>query len=229
MTTKPKNNIIQETREIINEPSDIENVSLLGLNIDIFPTVFNPKNFFSSQWFAKELDTLIRGYGSFLEVGCGTGIISLFLAKENPNLKVFCTDVMEQAEKNTKHNAEKNNISNKVSVFCGDVFDGLPQDLKSDVIFWAMPFGFLDEKEVLEGRDVQVFDPGYRAIQKFFVDVRERINEHGHIYIGFSDVIGDTPLLEKIAKENKFELSLVVESYGTEKSKVDMKIYELKG
>jgi release factor glutamine methyltransferase len=198
---------------------------MLGLKLLIDDEVFNPDIFFSSKWFAENIARFTSHKKSFLEVGCGTGIISLYCAKQNVNLNVYATDINPRASKLTKSNSELNRIDG-VHVYHGDVFDGIPSETKADVIFWSMPFGYLDESEVLNNNDWQVFDPGYRAIRKFFEEAREYLNENGKILFGFSVDVGHFDLIQDIAIENNFELTLINKTNGIEKEDVSMEIWE---
>jgi len=89
-------------------------------------------------------------------------------AMANPNLKVVSTDVSPFASQNTQQNAKQLGVQEQVKVYTGDVLESIPSTLKFDIIFWALPFGFLDPGTSTSLEDLQVFDPGYRSIRKFF-------------------------------------------------------------
>ena len=222
---KPKEKIIQSTRELIEQKINLKEISILNLKIRIDSEVFNPSTFFSSQWFSENLAEITENKKSFLEIGCGTGIISLYCGKRNPYLNIYSTDINPKASEITKLNSDLNKINN-IHVYCGDVFDGIPEGVSVDIIFWAMPFGYLDEFTPLNNNDWQVFDPGYRAIRKFFEGARKYINNNGRILFGFSRDIGHFDLIKEIAYEYNFELKLITETYGIEKDSVSMEIWE---
>ncbi len=205
-----------------------EEIEIAGVKIITNPEVFNPAVFFSSEWFAGEISGLTKGESILIEVGCGTGIVSIKSAIENPDLKVYATDINDQAAVQTKINAELNKVSDRIFTYSGDVLDSIPKDIKANSIFWAMPFGYLNPTDELEGRDTQVFDPGYRAIRKFFSDSKKYLKKGGRILIGFSKDIGHMELLEEIARENNTSLKLLVNIEGVEKTSVSMEIFEAK-
>lgn len=228
MNINPKEQFIGSTRELINVKKDSETHDLIGLKITTDPEVFDPTVFFSSQWFGDNVSSLVKGEKILIEIGCGTGIVSLKAAKENPELVVYSTDINPSAKETTIKNAELNNLSNQVHAYSGDVFDGLPKDIYADSIFWAMPFGFLNPDEEMTGRDWQVFDPGYRAIRKFFTEAKDHLTGKGRLLVGFSEDIGHLDLLKEIAEENNFSLTLLTNTKGEEKDTVSMEIWEAK-
>lgn len=228
MNINPKQQFIDSTRELINSSTDPEEVVISGVSLLTDPSVFNPSVFFSSEWFAGCISELVQGEHVLIEVGCGSGIVSIKSAIKNPDLHVYATDINTRAAELTEINAEKNGVSSRISSYSGDVLDAIPQSIKADSIFWAMPFGFLDPAEALDGRDTQVFDPGYRAIKKFFADARKYLKENGRLLVGFSVDIGHYELLEQIAHDNGFTLKLLKKTKGIEKDSVSMEIYEVR-
>ncbi len=228
MTINPKQQFVDGTRQMLALSNDSKEVELLDISITTDPEVFNPDVFFSSQWFAEEITKLVKNEGILIEVGCGTGIVSIKAAKENPNLEVYSTDIIEKAKELTAFNAEKNNVGQRIHAYSGDVLDSIPKKLRADSIFWAMPFGYLVPEEEMKGKDTQVFDPGYRAIRKFFKDARNYLKDTGRLLIGFSVDIGHFDLLEEIIKENNFSIKLLNKTSGVEKDSVSMEIWEVK-
>jgi methylase of polypeptide subunit release factors len=132
---------IEQTRTFQNQnrKEDRVNIEVLQNSYSIHPAVFNPTYFPSTEWYAKMINKYITDNQSFCEVGCGAGIISCYLAKQNPNLKILATDINPFATENTLYNAQKNNIENRISIATGDVLDCVG-NVKFDSIFWAMPF-----------------------------------------------------------------------------------------
>lgn len=228
MNTNPKKQFVDSTRELIGITNVPQDVVISGISITTDPEVFNPTVFFSSEWFAEHISSLVKDEDVLIEVGCGTGIVSIKSAKNNLSLRVHATDINTKAVDLTKLNAEKNGVSERVHSYSGDVLDAIPESVKADSIFWAMPFGYLEPEEVLTGRDTQTFDPGYRAIKKFFVDSKKYLREDGRLLVGFSIDIGHFELLKQIANENGFDLKLLEQTKGMEKDAVSMEIYEAK-
>jgi GTP cyclohydrolase II len=166
---------IEQTRTFQNQNKKEEwtTTNLLGHTYSIHPAVFNPAYFPSTAWYAEVVNTLIKDQKQFCEVGCGSGVISCYLAKENKDITIFATDINPFAPENTLYNAQLLQVEDRIKVTSGDVLDGIAESEKFDSIFWAMPFGFMDPGAHLSIEDSQFFDAGYRAIRKFLKDSKK--------------------------------------------------------
>lgn len=56
-----------------------------------------------------------------MDIGCGSGVISLILAYSNTKLNVDAIDIQPNAAEITKQNAKLNNLSDRINVICGDI------------------------------------------------------------------------------------------------------------
>ncbi len=166
----PKEAGIEQTRTFLQQSkhTDWDKTVVDGKEFSIHPAVFNSSSFASTAWFASVVKEQVQGQKDFCEVGCGAGVESCLVALANPDMKVVSTDINPFASENTKFNAEKLGIGDRIEITTGDVLDGVASDKKFDSIFWALPFGFLDPGTEISMEEMQVFDPGYRAIRKFF-------------------------------------------------------------
>jgi release factor glutamine methyltransferase len=68
-----------------------------------------------------------------IEIGCGTGIVSLSLAAELPRLTAHATDVNPDAVALTERNAHTLGVEARVHVYQGSKFDPLPESLRGQV------------------------------------------------------------------------------------------------
>lgn len=224
-----KDTIVQETKELAaasRDNTEKGEVTILGRPFVVMPKVFDPRVFFSTAWFADTVSKLVSGESDFCEIGCGTGAVSITVLLENPLLEAIVGDVNPYAVVNTIENAELHGVEERLGVLESNVFDNFPKSKKYDSIFWAMPFGYVEEDEEMDVVDLQTFDPGYRAIKQFFETAQNYLKPNGRLLIGFSHEIGTDELLEEIAKKNNFSLKLIAEEKGTEKSPVTMQVYE---
>ncbi len=229
MSVNPKEKFIEETRSLTQASRDMSEpqaVSICGLELTVFPKVFNPGIFFSSCWFAKTVSNYVQKTQahSFCEVGSGTGIVSIVVAKENESIQVTACDVNPEAVRNTEANVGQAGL--KIEVLHSDVFSKVNNTF--DVIFWALPFGYLESGAEMDLVDTQTFDPGYRAIETFFKEGASHLNPGGTLLFGFSPEIGHMELITTFADQYGWDLSLLEEEVGTEKSDVKMQVFKAK-
>jgi release factor glutamine methyltransferase len=85
-------------------------VKIDGFKIKVFKTVFHPSLFFSTGYFYEFLKKIPLGNKRFLEIGCGTGILSMLAYRKNAI--VTCCDINKAALENTKYNFEHNTFEN---------------------------------------------------------------------------------------------------------------------
>jgi SAM-dependent methyltransferase len=72
-----------------------------------------------------------------IEIGCGTGLMSIVMAKYGAN-KVIASDIALASVENTKANAKKFGLEDKITVVEGDLFENIKE--KADLITWMIPF-----------------------------------------------------------------------------------------
>ncbi|MDB5195470.1 MAG: cyclohydrolase-2 [Parcubacteria group bacterium] len=222
----PKQAGIEQTRAFLqqNQAEDWVTIIIEGKEFLVHPAVFNPGPFPSTLWYADRVSEHLEGQKDFCEVGSGAGVIACLVAERFPDIQVVATDINPFAAETTKLNAEKLGLSDRIEVFSGDVLDAVPADRKFDSIFWALPFGFLDPGAPVSLRDMQVFDPGYKATRKFLHDARTHLKDGGAIFLGFSSDLGHGDLLEDIARDEGIVFETIAE---TEMQETDTITFEL--
>ncbi len=215
----PKEAGLEQTRTFLqqNKLVDWGKAIFEGKEFLIHPAVFNSSIFPSTAWFTSVVKEQVKGQDDFCEVGCGAGVESCLVALDNPNMKVFSTDINPFAGENTKLNADKLGVGSRVETASGDVLDSVPTGKKFDSIFWALPFGFLDPGTKITLEDMQVFDPGYRAIRKFLKTAKNFLKPGGQLLIGFSSDLANQELFEQLAEEAGVKLSIAAETEIQEK------------
>ena len=83
-------------------------------NINLGRNVFIPRdNIFMYQKIIKHLGTGEKNF-NLLELGTGTGAISISLAKSFKNAEIVATDISNSVLKNAKENAKINKVDNRI-------------------------------------------------------------------------------------------------------------------
>lgn len=223
----PREAGVEQTRTFLqqNKHKDWEKTIVENKEFSIHPAVFNSSSFPSTAWFSSVVKKQVKGQGDFCEVGCGAGVESCLIALDNPNMKIVSTDINAFASENTKFNADRLGVGNMIEVTNGDVLDGVPSNKKFDSIFWALPFGFLDPGTNVTLEEMQVFDPGYRAIRKFFKTAKDFLKPGGQLLIGFSSDLGNLELLEDLCKQADLKISTIAETEIQEKELVKFELF----
>jgi release factor glutamine methyltransferase len=164
-----------------------------GLDLDVPPTVFHPKIFLTSSFFAQFLQSLDLRGKSVVEVGCGSGILSLSAARAGAR-EVVALDINPAAAEAAQANAAKNRLP-QVKSLRSDLFSALPSSRKFDVIISSPP-SFSGEPRDEADRAWHA-GPGYRDILPLFDQAAERLAPDGRMYLLISS---DTnrPLMDRL-------------------------------
>ncbi len=101
--------------------SKSRNFSYDNITIKIHPDIFPPQMTFSTKILLDFVNELDLENKTFLELGCGSGIISLLAAKKGAN--VIATDINQIALDYLDINASENRL--KVKTVYSDLFDNI--------------------------------------------------------------------------------------------------------
>lgn len=146
--------------------------------------------------------------GSFLEVGCGTGVISVTAALIGC-ASVTALDINEKAVANTAANAERHGVSDRVRVLQSDMYTALEPTERFDAIFWNVPWTYVEDGFALS-TDLHsaVFDPGYQGQARYIAGAHEHLADGGRLLLGTAD-LGDRERLDAFAEEAGLRVELL--------------------
>lgn len=166
------------------------------LKLMISPGVFHPGFFFSTRFILEFLNKQRLEKQSFLEVGCGSGVISILAAQKGAD--VTAIDINKKAVANTIDNAMRNSV--KVQVTTSDLFDNVPST-RFDWIVINPPYYPADAKTEEEyawncGLNHQYFEKLFSGLGYF-------VTRESNILIVLSDVC-DLKTIFEIAAANRF-------------------------
>lgn len=165
-----------------------------GIKYSVREGVYAPNIFTDSFWFASEVQRVV-GSGSFLEVGCGSGLIGIYCAKKGAN--VLMLDIDQKAVATTRENCLLNAI--EVDVVQSDIFNQLKNDKLFDFIFWSHPFNS-ENPDGIDGLVHTGFDPGYAALSRYAREGKKWLRPGGALLLGTGDS-ANVELMKSVFRE----------------------------
>lgn len=169
---------------------DIMKFFYKDLTLEVPESVYYPRE--DSLLLAKTLGN--RHAGKVLDMGCGSGILSILLAKNND---VTAVDINKDAVKAAIDNAEKNKVSLKVMV--SDLFVFI--DDSYDLIVFNAPY------LPVENEDKQ-WSGGIKLIEKFISQAKPHLNKRGKILLLISSLTGEKAVLSAF-RDNGFSAQTI--------------------
>lgn len=206
MTNKKKKNFIKSLAFRILYPASEKylakerNYNYKGIPIIVFPGVFYPGSFFSTKMLLQYLDKNDFNKKYVLELGAGTGLISIFAARKGAY--VTASDISLTAVYNIEKNVKMTNAN--VEVVHSDLFDDIPQR-RYDYIFIKPPYYQKTPSSETEfawfgGDDFQYF-------RKLFSQLGNNYYENTKVVMVLSDE-ANLEMIKSVAKEFNFEMEV---------------------
>jgi release factor glutamine methyltransferase len=95
-----------------------------GLRLTVPPTVFHPRYFLTSEFFAAFITGLDLAGKRVADVGTGTGILALAAARAGA-ASVLAIDINPNAARAAAKNAAAKGLERRVKAVCADIFSGV--------------------------------------------------------------------------------------------------------
>ncbi len=151
-----------------------------GFRLTVPPTVFHPRVFLTSKFFARYIGALDLAGKRVAEVGTGSGILSLAAARAGA-ANVIAIDINPNAARAASDNARDNGLGDRVSGVCSNLMSGIAPRPLFDMIISSPP-SFPGEPRDLADRAWHA-GPEYRDIKALFEQARERLAPGGVMYL----------------------------------------------
>lgn len=174
-----------------------------GTTVTVLPGVFHPGFFYSTKFLIDYLvDQPIAGK-SMIELGCGTGLISIIAAKAGA--EVTSTDLSRKAIENIKSNAIQQGVS--INVIHSDLFDSIQRKTFDWIVinppYYARTPANEQELAWYAGGNFDYFRRLFASLSHYMHDTTQVIM----VLTKGSDV----SKISHIGSENGFEFELVKE------------------
>ena len=169
---------------------------------------------------------------NILDIGTGSGIIAIALAKHLPNAQIFAIDKSKEALAVAKLNAEKHHVEDRIILMQSDILNSsLPIDEKFDVILSNPPYVSQDEYHALQ-KEILAFEPdfavtdfadGLTFYRKIIESSKNYLNQNGKLF--FEIGAGQSGQIKLIFEQHNYSSIEIRKDY----SNIDRVIYgELK-
>lgn len=160
---------------------------------EVFAPIYSPSTGVAIDFLGLSDTQNLPRAGSFLEIGCGTGIIAVSAALAGCD-RVVATDINPAAVQNSAMNAVRHGVGDRFTARHSDLFAQLDEKERFDTIFWssnyvAAPAGY----EYRNAHERAYVDPGYRTHQRFLAEAPRWLTPGGLILLHFStrgDLVG---------------------------------------
>ena len=159
----------------------------------------DPSITYSTQFTINRLKRIILKNKNVIELGCGSGIISLFCAMCGAN--VTATDIDDKCIKNIKRNINEHNLKNKINVIKSNVFDNIDKNIKFDIIVNHLPI--CNEVWNVDVNDIAC---------KFFEDLDKYVHKDTKILVVFGS-FEDVNIIKKRLSHSKYKWNEIAEKH----------------
>ncbi len=172
-----------------------------GIEVMVHPEVFPPHLTLSTKIFLDFLTPLELSDKRLLELGCGSGIISLYARQKGA--VVTASDINPIALEYLENASQ----SNKLELRCvqSDLFDGLQKE-SFDYIIINPPYYPKQAQNIKE----QAWFCGveFEYFQKLFKQLPAFVSSHNHVYMILSEDC-DIEKIKSIAAENNLVITII--------------------
>jgi len=175
-----------------------------GFRFELRPTVFHPKFFLTSGFFAEFIDRLDLTGKVVAEVGTGSGILAMAAARAGA-AQVVAVDINPNAALAARDNARLNGFGDRVTTVCSNLLSAIAARPLFDVIISSPP-SFPGKPRDLADR-AWFAGPEYRDISALFAQARERLRPGGRFYLLLSSD-SELGLLGRLIADAGFAASL---------------------
>ncbi|MEE2962038.1 MAG: peptide chain release factor N(5)-glutamine methyltransferase [Myxococcota bacterium] len=150
-----------------------------------------------------------------LEMGLGSGCVSITLLLECAWLCVDSSEISDQALGVARKNAQKHGVLERMRIFKGDLFEALEANSKYDLIIMNPPYVEESYKEQMQ-KDVLHFEPhqalfsgedGLDLIRRLIEQAPTWLNQDGVLAFEFG--FGQRKALEELGHERGHELHFI--------------------
>ena len=146
---------------------------------------------------AIDLARQVKGPATVCDVGTGSGIIAVCLARQVPECQVTAVDISPAAIEIARQNAAAHEVAQRVEFVQGDLLEDQPAERTFDLILSNPPYVADGEADQMAA-ETRRFEPrqalfagpkGTEVIERLVPQASERLKPHGHLLLEISPMI----------------------------------------
>ncbi len=152
LSKEQKTKLDKWIKERVNEKKPLQYIlgqmPFCNVSIIVKPPILipRPETEYWISWLIEKLQKVKTKKLNILDMGCGSGCITLTIAKTLPNSDIFGIDINEKAIELSKENKKLNNIENATFILDNfEIKNAILKDKKFDLIISNPPY--ISEKE----------------------------------------------------------------------------------
>ena len=185
-------------------------IPALGTSLVAFENVLPPRSQETIACFQDGLVAIkkhLPNRADVLEIGCGSGCLTLLAAQELGDLgvKIRASDLLPEAVATTRYNISR--CSSRAGLIQllppGDLFEPIPERHRFDLIIFNAPWVVSRARNRAE---LAIHDEGQQILQRFFDEVPQFLKPEGRVLLGYADASGPKAIknLEQIISKAGF-------------------------
>lgn len=180
--------------------------------IDVYPNVFPPKSDYSAS-----SKSVYEAFGDLsnkevADIGSGSGIESIIAVLAGAK-HVDAVDIVPDAVECARHNTQLNQMRDKIAVYQGNLFSGLPKNKKYDFVIANLPFVDFNPEEK-SAITKALYDPDLDIHKRFLEQAKMYLSEDGVISVPYANLQSaksenpdrDFQILEELIKQYGYEI-----------------------
>lgn len=188
-------------REHIQSLQRTARYQVCDLEIQVAPGLYHPHLASSSAFILRTLLREGRALGELLELGCGSGVLSLALLKEGLAESATLLDISAVAVSTAAGNALAAGLADRTHIRESDLFAAVTGE-RFDSVLFNLP---LQHTAQGDARHPALDDLNGDLARRFFDEVDRHLEPCGAIYFSYSN-LSDPMLLEAFGRQRKIEL-----------------------
>ena len=154
---------------------------------------------------------------SIADVGAGSGVIAVCLAKHLPAGRVTAIDISPAALAVARENAKQHGVADRIEFVESDLFTAVAADRRFDFVVSNPPYVSAAEMEKL-APDVRKYEPhaallagpkGTEVIERLIPQAAERLRPGGHLLMEVSPMIHDA-VRSLLNSDGRFEVGTTI-------------------